>query len=196
MTGRGHRIVAVIDVVVLAAAVVGVFTVSDGGTAGSHVVGRPIAHASGTGTSSPPPPTTSTTIDVGAKVLADRQAGLEAFYRLAAAPNPDDPAVAQYRTGEQLELFRGWLQQLLSKGQVARLDGFEVRARRVVSVHGSTAIVDECLAMAGGSFYDARTGQRVSEWDRPETDGIEMTMQLDGGTWKYAGDVDKPSACP
>jgi hypothetical protein len=140
-------------------------------------------------------PTTSTTLDVNSKILADLQAQFDTFARLAAAPNPDDPAIAQYATDPLLRTFRAAQADLLRKGQVVK--GSSDHHTRVVSVQGSTALVDDCAT--GGErvrLYDAKTGQDLGPAGSTTPSGSEITMRLEGGTWKDAGANDKPSACP
>ena len=136
--------------------------------------------------------TSTTTVE--SKVLSDLKAEHDTYYRLAAAPNPDDPAIAQYMSGEQLQGFRSFLQGLIHDGEVARA-GDVGRGNRVVSVQGATAVIDECTTSDGKSaFYDAKTGRMVGPWGHGGQSKNELTMLLQNGTWTLNHSVEN-GAC-
>src|SRR5438270_2556136 len=71
----------------------------------------------------PAPPatsTTSTTLDPNHQVIADLQAYYDTYYRVAAAPDPGDPGIAEHMTGGQLIAFRGFIEGLVHDGEAAR----------------------------------------------------------------------------
>ena len=98
-------------------------------------------------------------------------------------------------TGDQLRGFRATLADLIRKGRVVR--GSEEHHPRVVSVQGSTAIVEDCVTNGDRvHLYDAKTGQDLGPAGATTPSGVQITMRLEGGTWKDAGGNPKPSACP
>src|SRR5205085_10144180 len=121
-------------------------------------------------------------------------AELATYTRLIAAPDPNDPAIPQHMADPLLRSFRDSLNDLLRKGQVVK--GSTNHRPRVVSVQGPTALVDDCVSGNQVHFFDAKTGQDLGPVPGALPTGLEITMRLDGGTWKNAGANAKAAACP
>jgi hypothetical protein len=94
-------------------------------------------------------------------------------------------------TGLQLQQFQIFLQQLADSGRLIR--GSANDSPRIRSVQGTTAILDDCLT-GGGRFYNAKTGQDTGP--SPAAGGVQITLQLEDGTWKVASAIGKAAACP
>jgi hypothetical protein len=138
--------------------------------------------------------TTATTVDVNTQILADYQGELDTYTRLIAAPNPDDAAIPQHMVDPLLRSFRDSLNDLLREGRVVR--GNTSHHPRVVSVQGTTALIDDCVSGTQVRFFDAKTGQDLGAVPGDLPAGLEVTMRLDGGTWKNGGANAKAAACP
>jgi hypothetical protein len=136
-------------------------------------------------------PASTTTTSVEQKVLADLRGYRDAYNRAVGAPNPEDPSLRQYMTGIQLQQFQIFVRQLADGGQLIR--GSATDAPRVVSVQGTTALVDDCLT-GGGRFIEAKTGKDTGP--TPAAGGVQITLQLENGTWKVASASGKATACP
>jgi hypothetical protein len=145
--------------------------------------------ASSSTTTTKPSATTTTSVDQ--KVLADLRGYRDAYNRAVGAPNPQDPSLRQYMTGVQLQQFQIFVRQLADSSR--GIKGSATDAPRIVSVQGTTAVVDDCLT-GSGRFYDTRTGQDTGP--APAAGGVQITMQLEDGTWKVASATGKTTACP
>ena len=112
----------------------------------------------------------------------------EAFWKARfdanqAPPNPDDPALAQHATGQQLD-------NVIAETKRRRDDGLAFRARansathhrvRVVSVAAATAELQDCF-VNDGIVYRVSNGETVD--DRVVTRSVSASMSIVDGVWK------------
>lgn len=136
-------------------------------------------------TSQSVPSTTATTVDPNVEVVERYQAFWEArFDANQPPPDPDDPALAEYATGEQLASVIAETQRNLDEGLALRRPaGNSVRASRVsmVSLDGTTATLQECY-VDDGVVFRPQSGEVVN--DVVATHSVLATMQLVDGNWK------------
>jgi hypothetical protein len=100
-------------------------------------------------------------------------------------PNPDDPRLAEYASGEQL-------QNVVSETRARRDDGLALRAPdpsvtshnvQVISVEGESAELQDCF-VNDGVLYNAATGEIVD--DSVVTRSVSAVLVIEGGVWKLA----------
>lgn len=132
-----------------------------------------------TGTSQP---TGSVEERIAARYVAFWEARLAANQN---PPNPDDPRLAEYASGDQL-------QNVVSETRSRRDDGLALRAPdpsatshnvNVISVEGESAELQDCF-VNDGVLYNATTGEIVD--DAVVTRSVSAVMVLEGGVWKLA----------
>ncbi len=153
---------------------------------------RPSTTGGATGTSSSTTPTSTdgsaTTLDPANQAIVDAYVGYwEA--RLAAntgTPNPQDPALAQYATGNQLEAVIAETQQNLDKGRAFQPAPNPANFRRVtvVSVDGDRAEVQECF-VDDTQVVERSTGRVLN--DAVSTQSVLGTLRLVDGSWRVSG---------
>jgi hypothetical protein len=129
--------------------------------------------------------TTSTFASVHDEIAARYKAFWEARFEANSPPNPDDPALREYATGEQLD-------QVLQETQEHQRDGVEFRRPEtpanyqrvdVVWVTGDTAVIQECVVSDGVVFYSS-TGEVID--DRVTTYNMQAEMRFVDGEWRVA----------
>lgn len=108
--------------------------------------------------------------------------------RLAAnsgTPNPGDPSLAEYATGEQLEMVTEETKDNLDQGLAFRPAVAPRNYRRVnvVSVDGDLAVVQECY-VADGVIYRRDSGAIVN--DEVATHNVRGELRLVDGKWRVA----------
>lgn len=151
---------------------------SDGAQPGSTVPATTAARAAST--------VPTTTADPQAEVVARYQAYWEArFAANQAPPDPDDPALAEYATGQQLEQVRAETRDNLEKGLALRQseDPAGSGTVKVVSLAADEATLQECV-VDDDVVYRYATGEIVD--DAVATYNVEGTMLRVGGSWKLA----------
>lgn len=102
-----------------------------------------------------------------------------------APPNPDDPRLAEYATGAQLENVIDETQRNLDDGVALRRpeDSVARSTVRVVEVDGDEATLQECV-VDDGIVYRIDTGEVVN--DTVATHSVQATMRKVDGIWKVA----------
>lgn len=97
--------------------------------------------------------------------------------------DPNDPRLAEYATGAQLEQVMADTQRFAEQGlRLARpVQPVEFRQVEVVSIDGDTAMVQECY-VDDGLLTDRATGDVVN--DSVSTHNVSATMHRIGGVWK------------
>lgn len=147
---------------------------------------------------SPTTPGTATSVastsDPSTSVDPTNQAIIDAYVgywdaRIAAnsgTPNPQDPALAQFATGSQLEAVIKETQENLDQGRAYQASPTPNNFRRVavVSVDGDRAEVQECF-VDDGQLIDRTTGAVIN--DTVATQSVLGTLRLIDGTWKVSG---------
>lgn len=129
--------------------------------------------------------TTSTTTS------ADEQAVLDAYnafwqsYVEATTSNPMDPnhpGLAQHATGEELDTVRRTILARSSAGEIFR--GSMDLAPEVTDLSGDRATIRDCHD-DNLEIVDAATGA-VKEPDDPVRKLVDVSLVLEGGTWRVA----------
>lgn len=100
-------------------------------------------------------------------------------------PDPDDPALAEYATGAQLDAVRAETRQNLEAGVAfrSRDDPADFRRVRVISVDGGQAVVQECF-VDDGLVVQRDTGQVVN--DTVATHNVRGELTRVDGRWRVA----------
>lgn len=100
-------------------------------------------------------------------------------------PNPEDPALVEFATGEQLVQVMTEARRNRDEGLALRRPDEGVRHSRVnvVRVEGDAATLQECYVDDGIVFRPA-TGEVVD--DAVVTQSVEATMQRVDGVWRLA----------
>lgn len=147
-------------------------------------------------------PTTATTgvttsvisTDPSAPVDPDHQAIIDAYTGYWAArtaantgtPNPQDPALAQFATGNQLEAVIAETQKNLDQGRAFQAAPNPANFRRVTvaSVEGDRAEVQECF-VDDGQVIDRATGTVLD--DSVSTQNVIGNLRFVDGSWKVSG---------
>jgi hypothetical protein len=132
-----------------------------------------------TGTSQP---TGSVEDEIAARYVAFWEARFAANQN---PPNPDDPRLAEYASGDQL-------QNVVSETRSRHDDGLALRSPdasvtshdvTVIAVEGESAELQDCF-VNDGVLYNATTGEIVD--DSVVTRSVSAVMVLEGGVWKLA----------
>lgn len=187
--------------VVLLALVAGCGSDDDGATGSTTTLDRTTSTArssttggtSGTTSSvSSSTPTSSdgsgTTLDLADQAIVDAYVGYWDA-RLAAntgTPNPQDPALTQYATGNQLEAVIAETQKNLDEGRAFQAAPNPANFRRVtvVSVDGDRAEVQECF-VDDTQVVERSTGRVLN--DAVSTQSVLGTLRLVDGSWRVSG---------
>lgn len=164
---------------------------------GSTTSTDPTTTTSGTSPTTAMTGTTTTVVstsDPSTPVDTTHQAIIEAYEgywdaRIAAntgTPNPQDPALAQFATGNQLEAVIKETQENLDQGRafLAAPNPATFRQVTVVSVDGDRAEVQECF-VDDGQLIERATGAVIN--DTVATQSVLGTLRLVDGTWKVSG---------
>lgn len=130
--------------------------------------------------------TTSTTYaSVEDEIEARYTAFWDARFEANSPPNPNDPALREYATGEQLDNVIAETQANLDDGVEFRQAENPTDFRRVdvLDVSGDTAIVQDCV-VSDGVVFRSDTGEVID--DRVTTYNIEGELRRVDGEWRVA----------
>ena len=132
-------------------------------------------------------PTTTSVPDTPdqAAVRKVAEAWSKAAFRLAGKPDPDDPALERYLTGEMLSGWKVEWKRRKEEGLLARMPVPSKSFYRVdeIVVKGSLAQLAEC-AVDDGILYQA--GDGTVENDDVTTLELETIATKERGVWKLA----------
>jgi hypothetical protein len=100
-------------------------------------------------------------------------------------PNPQDPALARYATGRQLEAVIAETQENLDAGRALQPSPDPVNFRRltVVSVDGDSAVVQECF-VDDGQVIELATGRVLN--DTVATHSVQADLLRVDGQWRVS----------
>lgn len=157
-----------------------------GGDALSDPASTPTSTSTSTSTSTTSTSTTSTTVEPEAELIGRYQSFWEArFQANQSPPDPDDPALADFATGEQLSNVVAETRSNLESGLAFRRPTDQARRSQVnvVSLEGDTATLQDCY-VNDGIVYRPATGEIVN--DGVATHSVRGTMQRLEGVWKLA----------
>ena len=161
---------------------------SDDGTAAvSSSSTTSTTSTSPTSTSSTPPSssTTATSDDDRDVEIVDRYVAFwDARFEANTEPvNPEDPDLAEYATGAQLENVREETRQRADAGLALRRPADTVTERRptVIEVDGDVATLQDC-AINDTIVYRVATGEVID--DSVVTRSVSATMRLVEGKWR------------
>jgi hypothetical protein len=100
-------------------------------------------------------------------------------------PNPQDPALARYATGRQLEAVIAETQENLDAGRALQPSPDPVNFRRVtvVSVDGDSAVVQECF-IDDGQVIESATGRVLN--DTVATHSVQADLLRVDGQWRVS----------
>lgn len=136
------------------------------------------------------PDPTSTTNASGSieEVLAGQIRGYfdaRAAANAAPAPNPDDPALANFAAGEELVAVTAGTEARRDAGQAIRPGGAALADVRVgfVTANTSSASAAACV-VDDGVIFDVVTGTVVN--DDVVTHNYQVDLELHDGTWKVS----------
>lgn len=144
-----------------------------------------------TSTSTEPTSTTSATSTTGGQSVEDEIIAHYVGYwdaRLAAnsgTPDPNDPALREYATGEQLEAVIAETRANLDQGLAfrARPNPADIRTVTVVEVDGDRAVVQECF-VDDGLVVRRDTGEVVN--DTIATHNVRGELVRIDGAWRVS----------
>jgi hypothetical protein len=173
---RGPLIVLIVLLAVGMAAVV-VWAVSSGGDAGMKL-------------EEPPPPEDTASASVEQEILAAWSTFRDALDEVnSEKPDPNDPRLARYATGEMLEDVRAAAEQNRAQGIVTRLPENSISQvwPEVISVEGDTAQLRSC-EVDDGLVVKAETGDTVNP-PGAVTLLVEATLIRDDQGWKVSESV-------
>lgn len=107
------------------------------------------------------------------------------FAANSGTPNPDDPALREYATGEQLDTVVAETRTNLEQGLAFRQadDPHDVQRVTVVDVDGDRAVVQECV-VSDGVIVRRDTGEVVN--DDVVTDNVRGELQRVDGVWRVS----------
>jgi hypothetical protein len=107
------------------------------------------------------------------------------FAANSGTPNPNDPALAEYATGEQLTSVVAETQENFNEGLAfrARPDPADFRQVTVVSVEGDQAVVQECF-VDDGLVIERATGDVVN--DTIATHSVRGELARVEGEWRVS----------
>lgn len=147
------------------------------------LLGLLIAPASCTNDDDDPPPTTDPPDNPEAEVESAYLEYRDLVQRLLESPNPDDPELEDFATGENLEFLRSQLGSLETQNRALRFgSGYSVDVL-AVTVDGSAATVRDCT-VDDAQTVDASSGEIVSEGVTTEL--LEAALTEEGGRWLVA----------
>jgi hypothetical protein len=118
-----------------------------------------------------------------AAVLAAYRAEWAAFEHALADANPEDPELLATMVAPQLTGVRANLAVDQQQGMVGR--GTFTLHPKITSLAATTATVVDCAYSTSVLVY-AKTGKPVPPITPPESDGVQATLVLTGGTWKVS----------
>lgn len=130
--------------------------------------------------------TTSTTVDPAGEVVARYKQFWEVRFEVSRNPvNPNDPRLAQFATGKQLDNVVTETRQRLDQGLAVRRPEPSASKNRVkvIEIASDTARLQDC-ATNDGIVYRVATGQVLD--DGVVTRNVEATMRRVEGVWRLA----------
>lgn len=100
-------------------------------------------------------------------------------------PNPDDPALREYATGEQLNAVVAETKSNLEAGLAFRqpAEPHDIQRVKVIKIDGDRAVVQECV-VADGLVVRRDTGDVVN--DEVNTHNVKAEMVKVEGAWKVS----------
>ena len=150
--------------------------------------------AGGDTTTTEPPKTTTTaapttTLSPEQQAQADVRAAYDAYWamseRLAAAPDPQDPEIAELVTGTAATTLTDHLTTLTAQRRAVQFG--EDYAHAILAVElggdGTSAVVSDCY-VDHSAEVDAQTGGVIRE--ATFTNRFDVTLALESGTWKVS----------
>jgi hypothetical protein len=163
----------------------------DDGAAGDTTTTRPGATSSSDPTTTSAPETSSPSLTTGDDVSEAEQEVIDRYVgfweaRFAAntgTPNPDDPALAEYATGAQLDTVIAETRQRRDDGLALRPAAPHRTAHsvRVVSVTGDRAEVQDCF-VNDGVVYRVASGEVID--DSIVTRSVSAVMIREADAWR------------
>jgi len=107
------------------------------------------------------------------------------FAANSGVPNPQDPALARYATGRQLEAVTAETQTNLDAGRALRRSPNPANVRRVTvaSVAGDAAVVQECF-VDDGQVIERATGRVLN--DAVATHNVQADLLRVDGQWRVS----------
>ena len=107
------------------------------------------------------------------------------FEANSGTPDPNDPALREYATGEQLETVVAETQSNLDEGLAFQraAEPHNIQRVTVVEIEGDRAVVQECV-VADGVVVRRDTGEVVN--DQVNTHNVQAEMTRVGGVWKVS----------
>jgi hypothetical protein len=128
-----------------------------------------------------PPPTTASTVPlIEQQVLRDYRAFWDAYLAAANPMRPDDPALQQHATGDEIKQLVESFSAMKAGNEIIK--GNLDLDPKVTSVNGNTAAVRDCIDDHSG-IYDATTGERKDQYD-PNKLTSSASLTLVDGVWK------------
>jgi hypothetical protein len=108
------------------------------------------------------------------------------FAANSGTPNPDDPALREYATGEQLDAVIAETRANLEQGLAFRRpdDPHDFQRVTVVEIDGDRAVVQECV-VSDGVVVRRATGEVVN--DDVATHNVRGELQRVDGVWRVSG---------
>lgn len=133
-------------------------------------------------TSSTEPNSESLEEEIIARYIGYWEARLEAN---TGTPNPDDPALREFATGEQLAAVIAETKANLDQGLAIRLpdDPADIQQVTVIEVEGDGAVVQECV-VSDEVLFDRGTGEVVN--DMVATHSVRGELLFVDGEWRVA----------
>lgn len=107
------------------------------------------------------------------------------FEANSGTPDPDDPALREYATGEQLDTVIAETQSNLDQGLAFEraAEPHNIQRVTVVELEGDHAVVQECV-VADGVVVRRDTGEVVN--DEVNTHNVQAEMTRVDGVWKVS----------
>ncbi len=107
------------------------------------------------------------------------------FEANSGTPDPNDPALREYATGEQLETVIAETQSNLDQGLAFQraAEPHDIQRVTVVEIEGDRALVQECV-VADGVVVRRDTGEVVN--DEVNTHNVQAEMTRVDGVWKVS----------
>jgi hypothetical protein len=148
--------------------------------------------AGGDTTTTEPPKTTTTaapttTLSPEQQAEADVRAAYDAYWdmseRLAAAPDPQDPEIAERMTGSARDAVTTQLTELMATGQAVTFGDRNAHDVTEVTVEGGTARVRDCH-VEDGRRYDVTSGETTLE--ALATVSLDIRLTHEGDAWKVS----------
>lgn len=107
------------------------------------------------------------------------------FEANSGTPDPNDPALREYATGEQLDAVIAETQSNLDEGLAFQraAEPHNIQGVTVVEIEGDQAVVQECV-VADGVVIRRDTGEVVN--DEVNTHNVQAEMTRVDGVWKVS----------